>query len=204
MVFNRPEATMLFDTLKVSCEKLAEKDGEFKFQLQSFVKEHSSVNGLVTMDTVKSLYDMILDNARSYLPGKIEQDNARVDKIFTDGCYLCGSLEHWRRECPQATGQHGKGKTKSLSKGQGKGKPPGTQPLGAGKGKGQKGKRSSKGKGKNKNTPKAKELKVAEEDPEQEGQGWDESQGWPEFELDWNEPEETRTEVKTEEKEPSS
>ena len=62
------------------------KYGEFKFQLQSFVKEHSSVNGLVNMDTVKSLYDMILDNARSYLPGKIEQDNARVDKISTDGC----------------------------------------------------------------------------------------------------------------------
>ena len=141
--FNRPEATMLFDTLKVSCEKLAEKDGEFKFQLQSFVKEHSSVNGLVTMDTVKSLYDMILDNARSYLPGKIEQDNAKVDKISIDGCYICGSREHWRRECPQATGQHGKGKTKSLSKDQGKGKPPGIQPLGAGKGKGQKGQEES-------------------------------------------------------------
>ena len=56
---------MLFDTLKLSCEKLAERDGEFKFQLQSFVKEHSSVNGLVNMDTVKSLYDMIFGSCQA-------------------------------------------------------------------------------------------------------------------------------------------
>ena len=100
------------------------------------------------MDTVKSFYDMIFDNAKSYLPGKIEQDNARVDKISTDGCYLCGSWEHWRKDCLQAMGQPGKGKAKSHSRGQGKGQQPGIQPLGAGKGKGQRGKNSTKGKGK--------------------------------------------------------
>ena len=64
--FQMPDASMLLDTLKMSCEKLAEKDGEFKFQLQSFIKEHSSVNGLVDKDTVKQLYGMILDQARVY------------------------------------------------------------------------------------------------------------------------------------------
>ena len=73
---------MLFDTLKLSCEKLCERDGEFKFQLQSFIKEHISVNGLVNMDTVKSLYDMILEHARSYITVKAETDGANADKIF--------------------------------------------------------------------------------------------------------------------------
>ena len=41
--FKKPEATMFFDTLKLSCEKLCERDGEFNFQLQSFIKEHSGV-----------------------------------------------------------------------------------------------------------------------------------------------------------------
>ena len=71
---------MLFDTLKMSCEKLAEKDGEFKFLLQSFIKEHSSVNGLVNMKTVRSLYDMILDHARSYVVAKVEVNKAAADK----------------------------------------------------------------------------------------------------------------------------
>ena len=93
------------------------------------------------MDTVKSLYDMILDNARSYLPGKVEPDKAKADKIFTDACYLCGSREHWRSNCPQSKGQPGKGKAKSHSKGQGKGQQLGTQPSGVAKGRGQQGKK---------------------------------------------------------------
>ena len=84
--FQKPRASMLFDTLKMSCEKLTEKDGEFKFQLQSFIKEHSSVNGLVDMDTVKSLYDMILHHARLYLTVKAEANRATTEKPNTEGC----------------------------------------------------------------------------------------------------------------------
>ena len=74
--FQKPEATMLFDILKMSCEKLAEKDSEVKFLLQSFIKEHSSVNGLVDDTTVTSLYDMILDHARAYVVVKPDVSKA--------------------------------------------------------------------------------------------------------------------------------
>ena len=83
--FRKPEATMLFDTLKMSCEKMAEKDSEFKFHLQSFIQKNSSVNGLVTEETVKCLYEMILDHARSYLTVKTETAKALVEKQNQDG-----------------------------------------------------------------------------------------------------------------------
>ena len=149
--FQKPEATMLFDTLKKSCEKLMEKDGEFKFQLQSFIKEHSIVNGLVNMETVKSLYDMILDHARSYLNTKAEAKRAIAGKASSDGCFLCGSKDHWYSDCPKPNEkgygkgqqgkagsnyqQSGKGKAKGQFKGQQKGQPPVKQPMGVGKGK---------------------------------------------------------------------
>ena len=50
--FQEPEATILFDTLRRSCTSLEEKDAEFKFSLQSFIRENSSVNGLVTKQSV--------------------------------------------------------------------------------------------------------------------------------------------------------
>ena len=34
--FAEPEATMLFDTLRMACQSLMEKDGEFKFLVESF------------------------------------------------------------------------------------------------------------------------------------------------------------------------
>ena len=46
---------------------MEEKDSEFKFSLQSFIRDHSSVNGLVDERTVTSVYDMILDHARMYV-----------------------------------------------------------------------------------------------------------------------------------------
>ena len=102
--FQMPDASMLFDTLKMSCEKLAEKDGEFKFQLQSFIKEHSSVNGLVDKDTVKQLYDMILDQARMYLTAKVEANKASTETPNTGGCFICGSEDHWYKMCPKYNG----------------------------------------------------------------------------------------------------
>ena len=169
---------MLFDTLKMSCEKLAEKDSEFKFQLQSFIQKNSSVNGLVNEETVKSLYDMILDHARSYLTVKAEAAKALAEKQNTDGCFICGSKDHWYNDCPKAEErkgvkgqpgkgggkyqvangagnyyqqqqQPGKGKAKGQPKGQGKGQPPAKQQGDAQKGKG-KGVKKGKGKGGNK------------------------------------------------------
>ena len=111
--FQKPEATMLFDTLKMSCDKLAEKDGEFKFLLQSFIKEHSSVNGLVDMKTVTSLYDMILDHARAYVVVKPEASKAVAAKTQkTSGCFNCGGMDHWAADCPKNQGQ-GKGQSSS-------------------------------------------------------------------------------------------
>ena len=110
--------------------------------MQSFIKDHSSVNGLVNMDTVKSLYDMILDHARQYAY-KVESDNARADKVSTEGWFHY----HWQGECPQAdewnyARKHsGKSKAKSPSKGRSKFQPLADQSSGADKGKGQGGKK---------------------------------------------------------------
>ena len=54
-----PEAAMLFDTSKMACQSLMEKDGEFKFLVQPFIKDHNSVNGLVNKKTISDLYDMV-------------------------------------------------------------------------------------------------------------------------------------------------
>ena len=124
---------MLFDTLKMSCEKLAEKDGEFKFLLQSFIKEHSSVNGLVNMDIVKSLYDMILDHARSYVVVNPVVNKAVIDKTKASGCFNFGSADHWCADCP-----HPKKDDQNNGKGQSsKPGPSGSQPIAKGKSKGQ-------------------------------------------------------------------
>ena len=189
---------MLFDTLKMSCEKLAEKDGEFKFLLQSFIKDHSSVNGLVDMTTVKSLYDMILDHARAYVVTKVEVKQAFVDK--PKGCFHCGSIEHWMYECPWRNDQHsGKGNfpppQPPPAKGKGKGQPFGQNPKGKGKGgKRAGGKKGGKKGGKGKYNPQIKECAVEEENPGDEDQDWwnwygnGEDQTWSEYdtgEYDW-------------------
>ena len=162
--FQKPEATMLFDTLKMSCEKLAEKDGQFKFLLQSFRREHSSVNGLVTMDTVRSLYDMILDHSRSFVSARVEVSKAVADKAKTSGCFHCGSKDHWQADCPKRDDQGygkgqpaqagvnvpqqaAKGKAKGQAKGQSKGQPGDKQAAGAPKGKGKSGRKGSGKKG---------------------------------------------------------
>ena len=57
--------------------------------MQSFIKEHSSVNGLVDEKTVTSLYDMIVDHARAYTVVKPDVNKAaaviKVQK--TSGCF---------------------------------------------------------------------------------------------------------------------
>ena len=85
MVLQEPEATILFDTSRRSCGNLEEKDSELKFSLQSFIRENRSVNGLVTQQTVASLYDMILDYARTYVnerPTTHRMYRKRVDALY--------------------------------------------------------------------------------------------------------------------------
>ena len=148
----------------MSCEKLAERDGEFKFLLQSFIKEHSSVNGLTNMGTVRSLYDMILDHARSFVSSKGDINKAVADKAKTNGCFHCGSKEHWQADCPKKDDQcygkgqpaqagvnvpqpAAKGKVKGQSKGQYKGQSGDRQAAGVPKGKGKSGRKGSGKKG---------------------------------------------------------
>ena len=160
--FRPPEPTVLFDALRMSCERLAEKDSEFKFHLQSFISKHSSVNGLVDDVTVKSLYDMILDHARAYLTVKADAVKAMQDKPGKDGCFICGSKDHWCNDCPEADdrrlgnrfpqakgggkqGQPAKGKARLHPKGQGRGQLP---PKPQGDAQRARGKGAKKGKGK--------------------------------------------------------
>ena len=164
-----------------------EKDGDFKFLLQSFIKEHSSVNGLVTMDTVKSLYDMILDHARSFVSASAEVSKAAADKAKTSGCFHCGSKDHWQADCPKREDQGygkgqpaqagvnvpqpaAKGKVKGQAKGQWKGQSGDKQAAGVSKGKGKSGKKGSGKKGgkggkKGKHTPKYESLQLMKRIP---------------------------------------
>ena len=56
----------MFETLKAACQSLVDKDEQFGYNLRNFIMVHSSVNGLVDMQSVTSLYDIILDNSRIY------------------------------------------------------------------------------------------------------------------------------------------
>ena len=62
-----PEPSQLFETLKVAASALPEKETELQFRFQHYLMKHSSVNGLVSDQTVQEMYDMIVENARSFL-----------------------------------------------------------------------------------------------------------------------------------------
>ena len=62
-----PEPSQLFETLKVAASALIEKEPELQFRFQHYLMKHSSVNGLVSEQTVQEMYDMIVENARSVL-----------------------------------------------------------------------------------------------------------------------------------------
>ena len=47
-----PEPSQLFETLKAAASALTEKDQEFQFRFQHYLMKHSSVNGLVSEQTV--------------------------------------------------------------------------------------------------------------------------------------------------------
>ena len=64
--FTEPDASQLFETLKVACQNLMDKDAQFEFIIQTFIMQHSSVNGFVDKSSVNNLYDMSLDSARSH------------------------------------------------------------------------------------------------------------------------------------------
>ena len=48
-----PEPSQLFETLKVAASALTEKDQELQFRFQHYLMKHSSVNGLVSEQTVQ-------------------------------------------------------------------------------------------------------------------------------------------------------
>ena len=78
--------------------------------------KHSSVNGLVSERTVQEMYDMIVENARSFLDApssadakalqsrgkdrKRPQDQAGTKNSADYACFGCGSKEHWFKDCP--------------------------------------------------------------------------------------------------------
>ena len=65
--FTEPEPTQLFDTLKMMCQPLMEKCMEFSFTMQTYIMKHRSVNGLVKLETVDTMYELILDHARAWM-----------------------------------------------------------------------------------------------------------------------------------------
>ena len=62
-----PEPRQMFETLKAAATSLVARDQEFAFRFQHYLMKHSSVNGLVSEQTVQELYEMIVDNARGYV-----------------------------------------------------------------------------------------------------------------------------------------
>ena len=69
-----PEPRQLFETLKMAAYSLIVKDHEFAFRFQLYLTQHSSVNGLVGLQTVQELYDMIVDHSRGYVDGAPNAD----------------------------------------------------------------------------------------------------------------------------------
>ena len=69
-----PEPSQLLETLKVAASALTEKDQELQFRFQHYLMKHSSVNGLVSEQTVQEMYDMIVENARSFVDAPLAAD----------------------------------------------------------------------------------------------------------------------------------
>ena len=188
-----PEPSQLFETLKAAATALTEKDQEFQFRFQHYLMKHSSVNGLVSEQTVQELYEMIVDNARKFVDAPLNADVKAVQPKYPNrkrtyeqaairnqdyACYECGSQEHLVKDCPKKQGQlqqyQNQGQQQQyLPKNPGKGLPKG-QPQrkgDKGKGKGKKGKdeaknQTPKGKGRRRVRPRAKALEWDDDDPE--------------------------------------
>merc|ERR1711867_283038 len=166
-----PEPRQLFQTLKMAAYSLTVKDQEFSFRFQLYLTQHSSVNGLVGLQTVQELHDMIVDHSRPYADGAPNADVKAVQPRQYDRrrqyeqpaqrredmeCYNCGSKDHLYRECPQPKKQNyvpqypdpGQQPARYPPKGAGKGAPKGQQQQHKGdkdgKGKGKKGKDDAK------------------------------------------------------------
>ena len=114
-----PEPRQMFETLKAAAATLVSKDPEFSFQFRHYLMKHSSVNGLVSAQTVQELYEMITDNARVYVDGNPVADVRAVQQRPYDSrqkrkspdqqdadarqrCHKCGSKDHWWRDCPSS------------------------------------------------------------------------------------------------------
>ena len=76
--------------------------------------KNTSLNGLVTEKTVNDLYELALDNARAYVNHKAKADVKAMSSKGNNpkkggdqqgttkgGCYQCGSVDHWARDCPK-------------------------------------------------------------------------------------------------------
>ena len=113
--YREPEPSQLFETLRTASTALLEKDPQLHFQFNHFMMKHSAVNGLVSEDTVRQMYDMIIENARRFLdlPGGIDaralqkgKDRRKLQEQLTGkgaieyACHYCGSVDHWIKDCP--------------------------------------------------------------------------------------------------------
>ena len=63
----QPDASRMFETLKVAASTLLENDANFKFMFQHYMMKHSSVNGLMEMSTVQEVFDLIVEHARGFV-----------------------------------------------------------------------------------------------------------------------------------------
>ena len=103
--FNEPEPSQLYDTLKMMCLKLTEKNPEFNFTMQTFTYNHSSVNGLVNKETVDKMYDLILDHARAWMiqPQSKDPKVAKINNFSKVKNYLRNKLKSREEKANEAT-----------------------------------------------------------------------------------------------------
>ena len=65
--YREPEPSQLFETLRTASSAFGEQDLELQFRFQHYLMTHSSVNGLLSEQTVQEMCDMIVENARRFL-----------------------------------------------------------------------------------------------------------------------------------------
>ena len=197
-----PEPSQLFETLKVAASALTAKNHEFAFRFQHYIMKHSSVNGLVSEQTVQEMYDMIVDNARGFVDGSPNPETKAAQARPQDRkrgyeqtgqkpqemtCFNCGAKDHFWRECPkksnsntpppnQETGQPYKAGPKRTGKGVPKRPPPKRGERGA-KGSGRRTKEGPKNE-----TPKSRPKRPPTPPGARAAQEWDEepTEGPPE------------------------
>ena len=104
--FSAPDCNLLLKSRKAVCQSLRVKDSVFRWEMDNFVRPYSSRPGLISLGTISSFWSMAVLTARTYEDQVLDPPvrgsvAAGIRNGPTGACWSCGSLGHWKPQCPK-------------------------------------------------------------------------------------------------------